>query len=188
MKRIVVFASGNGSNAVNLIDHFGKGEFARVVAVFCNKKTAGVIAKAEDRNVPVKLFGKEAFYETNEVIEAVKRLNPDIIVLAGFLWLVPVAFIKAFEDRIINLHPSLLPKYGGKGMYGHHVHEAVLAAGEKETGISVHMVNREFDKGKVIRQAKFNIVPGSTVADIESEIHKLEHIVLPEAVEQFLKG
>lgn len=186
MHNIVIFASGSGSNALNLIKHFNKGDFAKVRAVFCNRKQAGVIEKALDNGVDVEVFGKDDFYASDTVIRKVDALKPDIIVLAGFLWLVPSDFIRHFEGRIINLHPSLLPKYGGKGMFGHHVHEAVLEAGEPETGISIHLVNEEFDKGEIIYQDKFRIQAGSTVSDIEAQIHELEHKGLPLAVEKFL--
>ncbi|MBL7837714.1 MAG: phosphoribosylglycinamide formyltransferase [Bacteroidetes bacterium] len=186
MYNIVVFASGSGSNALNLIRHFNGQGFAEVKAVFCNKKNAGVLEKAQQAGVPTRVFNRGDYYETDTVIQEVAAYKPDIIVLAGFLWLVPESFIHAFEGKIINLHPSLLPKFGGKGMYGHFVHEAVLAAGEPRTGISVHLVNAEFDKGEIIYQDSFEILPGSSVSDIESQIHQLEHIGLPIAVEQFL--
>lgn len=187
MYNIVVFASGSGSNALNLIRHFNGKGFAEVKAVFCNKKNAGVLEKAEAQGVPSRVFNRHEYYETDTIIQEVEALQPDIVVLAGFLWLVPVRFIEAFEGKIINLHPSLLPKYGGKGMYGHFVHEAVLAAGEKETGITVHLVNSEFDKGEMVYQDKFIIPPGADVSTIEQMIHQLEHKGLPLAVEAFLK-
>ena len=187
MNRIVIFASGSGSNALNLIRHFNGGDFAQVVCVLCNKPEAGVIAKAEAESVPVEVFNRHDFYQSNNVIDKVAALKPDIIVLAGFLWLVPTAFIQAFDGKIINLHPSLLPKFGGKGMYGHHVHEAVLAANEKVTGITIHLVNEEFDKGEIIYQDQFEIPENATVSDIEQHIHQLEHRGMPIAVEQFLK-
>lgn len=186
MKNIVVFASGSGSNALNLIRYFNEGTAARVVAVFCNKKEAGVIQKAKDNYVDVHVFGRSDFYQSDAVIRDVVSYKPDVIVLAGFLWLVPEDFIQAFEDRIINLHPALLPKFGGKGMYGRHVHEAVLAAGEAETGISIHKVNREYDKGEIIYRDKFPIGPEDTVESIEQKIHGLEYKGLPKAVEAFL--
>lgn len=186
MHRILVFASGNGSNALNLIDYFRKEDFASVVAVFSNKQSAGVVQKAKERHIDVHCFNRHDFYESRNVIELVKGYKPDLIVLAGFLWLVPEEFINAFEGKIINLHPSLLPKFGGKGMYGRRVHEAVLEAGEKETGISIHLVNKEFDKGELIYQDKFTIFGNETVEEIESRIHELEHRGLPLAVEKFL--
>jgi len=186
MHKIVIFASGSGSNALNLIQHFNGGHFARVEAVFCNKQNAGVIQKALDHQVDVVLFNKADFYTETTVIDKVQSYQPDIVVLAGFLWLVPTNFIQAFDGKIINLHPSLLPKFGGKGMYGHHVHEAVLAAGEKETGITIHLVNEEFDKGEIIYQDAFKIPENANVSTIESMIHQLEHKGMPIAVERFL--
>ncbi|MEZ4804520.1 MAG: phosphoribosylglycinamide formyltransferase [Bacteroidia bacterium] len=184
MKRIVVFASGNGSNALNLIEHFNSGNLARVVSVFSNKKQAGVVQKALDKGVEVTCFSRSEFYDSNDVIEAVKTYKPDLIVLAGFLWLIPVDFLSAFDGLVINLHPSLLPKFGGKGMYGRHVHEAVLEAKEKQTGITVHFVNSEFDKGEIIYQDAFDIEDSDTVESIEHKIHELEFKGLPIAVER----
>jgi phosphoribosylglycinamide formyltransferase-1 len=186
IKHIVIFASGSGSNALNLISHFNEGDKARVVAVFSNKKEAGVVQKAIDNQVDVRCFDRMDFYHTTNVIDQVKEYKPDIIVLAGFLWLVPMDFIRAFEGIIINLHPALLPKYGGKGMYGHHVHNAVLEAGEKETGITIHMVDEEYDKGDILCQKSFEIFPEDNLNSIETRIHMLEHEFLPLTVQQFL--
>lgn len=187
MKRIVLFASGNGSNALNLIQYFKQSSNAEVVAVFSNKKEAGVVQKAIDQEVEVHCFKRDDFYASSRVIDWVKAYQTDVIVLAGFLWLVPQDFIHAFDGKIINLHPSLLPKFGGKGMYGHHVHEAVLAAAEKETGITVHLVNSEFDKGEILYQDRFEIKESDDLQSIEAKIHELEHKGLPIAVERFLK-
>lgn len=186
MKRIVIFASGSGSNALNLIKHFNSGEVARVVAVFTNKQDAGVVQKAIDNKVDIVFFDRNDFYDSDVVVNKVSAYQPDLIVLAGFLWLVPTGFIKAFHGRIINLHPALLPKFGGKGMYGSRVHKAVLEAGELETGITVHMVNEAYDQGEAIWQESFRIEPGDSVEKIEERIHALEHRVLPRAVEKFL--
>ena len=185
-KHIVIFASGSGSNALNLIQYFNKGTKAKVVAVFSNKKEAGVVQKAIDNQVDVFCFDRNDFYHSDHVVRKVEEYRPDIIVLAGFLWLVPLSFIKAFEGKIINLHPSLLPKYGGKGMYGHHVHNAVLEAGEKETGITIHMVDEAYDRGDVICQKSFDILPEDNLNSIETKIHMLEHQFLPLTVELFL--
>ncbi len=187
VKHIVVFASGSGSNALNLIQYFNAGNKARVVAVFTNKKDAGVVPKAIDNKVDVRVFDRMDFYHTTHVIDWVTAYEPDIVVLAGFLWLVPQDFIKAFDGIIINLHPALLPKYGGKGMYGHHVHNAVLEAGEKETGITIHVVDEEYDKGDIICQKKFEVFPEDNLNSIETKIHLLEHEFLPLTIQQFLK-
>ena len=186
-KKIVIFASGSGSNALNLIQYFNSSETAVVNAIFTNNKNAGVIAKAIDNRVAVQRFNKNDFYETTQVIDWVKIYNPDIIVLAGFLWLVPPSFIEYFEGKIINLHPSLLPKFGGKGMYGKNVHQAVLEANEMETGITIHKVNKEYDKGEILCQAKFMIEPTDDITAIESKIHQLEFIHLPKTIETLLK-
>lgn len=183
---IIIFASGNGSNAVNIIQYFYENQQANVSAVFTNKKDAGVVRKVIDSRVALQYFNKEDFYNNGRVIELVKIYQPDIIVLAGFLWLVPSTFIEAFNDRIINLHPSLLPKYGGKGMYGHFVHEAVLNAGETESGITIHKVNKEFDKGDIIFQAKCNIEPNETVESLSHRIHVLEHENFPKVIAKLL--
>ena len=187
MKRIVVFASGNGSNAENLIHYFNKSSNAKVVAVFTNKKDAGVIQKAINLRIAVQYFNKIDFYDSNEVIEKVNIYQADLIVLAGFLWLVPIQFIVAFDNKIINLHPALLPKFGGKGMYGSNVHQAVLQAKEEETGITIHKVNADYDKGEIILQQSFRIEPIDDVASIEQKIHKLEFDYLPKAVEIVLE-
>ncbi len=183
MKRIVVFASGNGSNAENLIHYFNNSSNAKVVAVFTNKKDAGVIQKAINLRIAVQYFNKIDFYDSNEVIEKVNIYQADLIVLAGFLWLVPIQFIVAFDNKIINLHPALLPKFGGKGMYGSNVHQAVLQAKEEETGITIHKVNADYDKGEIILQQSFRIEPIDDVSSIEQKIHKLEFDYLPKAVE-----
>ena len=185
-KRIVVFASGSGSNALNLIQYYKANTKAEVLAVFCNKANAGVLDKAHNEQVPTRVFNRQDFYETDQIIKEVQALQPDIIVLAGFLWLVPLAFIQAFEGRIINLHPSLLPEFGGKGMYGHHVHEAVLAAKASHTGITIHKVNEQFDKGEILFQTAFPILSHYGLADVEAKIHQLEHQFLPIVVDGVL--
>lgn len=159
---------------------------AEVSAVFTNKRTAGVIDKTLNARVAVQYFNRSDFYETDRVIELVKQYNPSIIVLAGFLWLVPASFIHAFEGRIINLHPSLLPKYGGKGMYGHFVHEAVINAGETESGITIHKVNAEFDKGEIVFQASCAVSEHETPDSLAGKIHTLEHENLPKTIEKLL--
>lgn len=187
-KHVVIFASGNGSNALNLIRYFENNKDIAVSAIFCNKANAGIIQKAIDNRIAIQLFNKEDFYNNSTIIEKVNQYAPNVIVLAGFLWLVPQNFIQAFTGKIINLHPSLLPKYGGKGMYGHHVHEAVLNANETETGITIHLVNEEFDKGEILFQAKCHITENDSIETISSKIHDLEHEHLPLIIERFLNG
>jgi phosphoribosylglycinamide formyltransferase-1 len=187
-KKIVVFASGSGSNALNLIQYFNTSNTAVVSAIFTNNKNAGVIPKAIENRVALQRFNKYDFYETTQVIDWVKIYKPDLIVLAGFLWLVPASFIEQFDGKIINLHPSLLPKFGGKGMYGRNVHQAVLEAYETETGITIHKVNKEYDKGEILCQARFIIEPNDDIITIESKIHQLEFIHLPKTIETLLEN
>lgn len=186
MKNIVIFASGSGSNAENIIRHFQKSDKARVVAVFCNNPKAGVIARAEKLHIPVQLFNRDEFKHGDGFDQALDGFKPHLIVLAGFLWLLPERLIKAYENRIVNIHPALLPKYGGKGMYGHHVHEAVLKAGEKEHGVTVHFVNEHFDAGEIILQEKFSLQDGDTLESTEKKIHEIEFRLYPLAIEKLL--
>lgn len=185
-KSIVIFASGSGSNALNLINYFNNSDKARVNAIFVNNISAGVIQKALNNQVAIQTFKRNDFYDTNNVINWVNTYQPDIIVLAGFLWLVPESFITYFNDRIINLHPSLLPKFGGKGMFGKNVHQAVIDAQETESGITIHKVSKEYDKGEILCQVKFSINPDDDVATLESKIHELEFIHLPRTIENLI--
>ena len=171
---------------MNLIQYYKANGKAEVLAVYCNKANAGVLEKAQQEHVPTRVFNRQDYYESDLIIQEIQSLQPDLIVLAGFLWLVPVSFIQAFEGRIINLHPSLLPKYGGKGMYGHHVHEAVLAAKESHTGITIHKVNEQFDKGEIVFQTAFPILNHYGLAEVEAQIHQLEHQFLPIVVDGVL--
>ena len=147
MKKIAIFASGSGSNAENIINYFQNDAENVVKIVFCNKPNAYVLERAKRLNVPTFVFGREDFYHSDMVLNELKRLDIDIIVLAGFLWKVPDAIIEAYRERVVNIHPALLPSYGGKGMYGMKVHESVIAAGEKESGITIHYVNDHYDEG-----------------------------------------
>ena len=188
MKRIAIFASGTGTNAENLIRYFRTNPFGRVVLVLSNKPAAGVLEKASDLGVETCAFERRQFYETRDVLKLLKDRGIDFIVLAGFLWLVPEYLLDAFHGRVINIHPALLPKYGGKGMYGRHVHEAVLRNGEKESGITIHQVNPEYDEGDVVFQARCEVQPGDTPETLASRIHELEYAHFPAVVEQLLKG
>lgn len=187
MKNLVIFASGTGTNAVNITKHFMQGNQARVVALFCNNPNAAVIEKMQQLNVPVELFDKKTLSREQHFLATVKSYQPDLIVLAGFLWLIPPYLTEAYNGRIINIHPALLPKYGGKGMYGHHVHEAVLAAHEKEHGITIHFVNEYYDEGKHIVQAKFDLPANADLAFVEQNISALEMHYYPIAIERVLE-
>lgn len=185
-KRIAVFASGNGSNAENLIRHFSNSDEAEVTLVVCNRREAGVYERAERLGVPAHYLPKSKFNDPEAIIPLLEKEGIDFIVLAGFLLMIPSFLTERYAGKMVNIHPSLLPKYGGPGMYGHHVHEAVLAAGEKETGITIHYVTEVCDGGAPIFQAKVDISDLTTAEEIESEIHKLEKHHFPTVVESLV--
>lgn len=186
-KRIAIFASGSGSNAQKIMEHFKYSDSAEVALVLSNNPEAFVLQRADNFEIPTHVFDRHDFYESDEVVNLLKRLDIDLVVLAGFLWLVPENLLKAFPNKIINIHPALLPKFGGKGMYGDKVHKAVLAAGEEEHGITIHFVNENFDEGEVIYQAKFRVEPGDTLEVIKFNGQQLEHLHYPKVIENLLK-
>jgi phosphoribosylglycinamide formyltransferase-1 len=186
MKRIAILASGSGSNAENLIRFFRTHPSGRVEIVLTNKPGAGVIKRAEFLNVETVVFTRKQFYESNEVVDLLKDRDIDLLVLAGFLWLVPPALLDTFSGRIVNIHPALLPRYGGKGMYGSHVHKAVVASGDTESGISIHHVNQEYDEGSIIFQAKCEVSEGDSPEVLAARIHALEYEHFPKVVEKLL--
>lgn len=174
MKNIVIFASGNGSNANSIHQYFQSSGRVRVAAIFCNNQQAGVLSRAHDLGIPTEVFSKAEFSESS-FVERVRSYQPDLLVLAGFLLQVPEYLVHAFPNQIINIHPALLPKYGGKGMYGMHVHRAVFEAKEPETGISVHFVNEHYDEGALIFQAKTAITHCQSPEEIAAAVQALEH-------------
>jgi phosphoribosylglycinamide formyltransferase-1 len=182
MVQIAILASGSGSNAQRLIEHFKGHASASVALIGCDQPKAGVIQRAWDLGVPLHLFNG-AQLRSGAVLRELHGQRIDLVVLAGFLRLIPTDLVKAFPQRIINIHPALLPKYGGKGMYGHHVHEAVIAAKEKESGITVHYVNERFDEGEHIAQFKCHVLPDDTPETLAARIHQLEHAHFPAVVE-----
>lgn len=182
MKKIAILASGSGTNAEQLILFFRTHRSARVELVLSNRPEAGVIERAGRLEVPVRTFNRQQFSESGEVLDWLKDAGIDLVVLAGFLWLVPAAIVDAFEGRIVNIHPALLPGYGGKGMYGHHVHQAVIEAGEKESGITIHHVNRVYDDGSIIFQARCPVEQGDTPDSLAERIHALEYEHFPRVV------
>nr|WP_298923779.1 phosphoribosylglycinamide formyltransferase [uncultured Allomuricauda sp.] len=186
MKRIIVLASGSGSNAENIISFFKKTDSIKVCAVLTNKKTAAVLERCERLETPAFYFNKTAFSDSDAVIRLLKALNPDLIVLAGFLWKIPASLIKAFPNNIINIHPALLPKYGGKGMYGSKVHQAVKDNSESETGITIHYVNENYDEGAIIFQAKTTVTPSDDANSIAKKVHQLEYEHFPKVIEKLL--
>jgi phosphoribosylglycinamide formyltransferase 1 len=188
VKRIVILASGAGSNAANLLGYFKTSNTAEVVLIASNKANAGVLDIAKAHGVATYLITRANFNETEEFIAYLNVLQIDLILLAGFLWKVPETMVKNFPGQIINIHPALLPKYGGKGMYGHHVHEAVHAAGEKESGITVHWVNEQYDEGAIIAQYAVSLSPEDSPSDIERKVRALEMQWFPSVVERVLLG
>ena len=185
--RIAIFASGSGSNAQKILEHFKYHDQGEVVIILTNNPHSYVLQRADSFEIPSHVFTRQEFYQTDEVVKLLKSMEVDLIVLAGFLWLVPASLLKAFPNQIINIHPALLPKYGGKGMYGDNVHKAVLDNGETESGITIHFVNEHFDEGETIHQAKFKIEPGDTLDSIKLKGQQLEHQHFPKVIEGLLK-
>ncbi len=186
IKKLAVFASGNGSNAEKIFEHFKGKDNVGVALLLTNNPKARVIKRAEKYNVPVEVFNRKRFYDTDEITEMLLSHEINLIVLAGFMWLVPPSLVKAFPDKIVNIHPALLPKFGGKGMYGEFVHKAVLEAKEKESGITIHYVNDRYDEGQIIFQAKCSIAPEETPDTLADKIHLLEHKHYPLVIENIL--
>ena len=185
MKKILLFASGTGSNVENIIHHFKNHQDIIVVGVLTNNPNAKVLDKAKNHNIPTLIFGREQL--TNGfVLDKIAELKPDLIVLAGFLWKMPEAIVNAYPNKIINIHPALLPKYGGKGMYGIKVHQTVLENKEKETGITIHYVNEHYDEGEFIFQQKVTIEDCKTPEEVADKIHELEHKYFPIIIEKIL--
>jgi phosphoribosylglycinamide formyltransferase 1 len=174
MQNIAIFASGSGSNTENIIKYFEGNLKINVVLVLTNNPTAGVLERAHRLSVPALVFNKAIFKDEKYILEILASHQVDYVILAGFLWLVPAYLIHAFPEKMINVHPALLPKYGGKGMWGHHVHEAVVANNETETGISIHLVNEKYDDGRVLFQAKCVVISTDTADDVAAKIHELE--------------
>jgi formyltetrahydrofolate-dependent phosphoribosylglycinamide formyltransferase len=187
VKRIAIFASGTGSNAQKIIDYFRTAANIRIDLIVCNNPEAGVLGIAVRENIPTLIIEKERFFRGDAYIKELQERNIDFIVLAGFLWKIPSVLIRSFSGRIINIHPALLPKYGGKGMYGHRVHEAVIEAGEKESGISIHYVDELYDHGKTIFQVRCPVYENDTPDLLAQRIHALEHEHYPRIIESLLK-
>lgn len=187
MKRIVIFASGSGSNAENLIKFFHNSDNARVIQVLTNNPHAKVLDRCKNLKVSALSFNRTAFSKSDDVLNILKASKPDLIVLAGFLWKFPEFILKQFEDKVINIHPALLPNYGGKGMYGMHVHKAVVANKEFETGITIHYVNENYDEGAIIFQAKCGVDTTDSAEDVAKKIHLLEMEHFPMVVDKLLR-
>jgi phosphoribosylglycinamide formyltransferase-1 len=191
VKRIVLFASGSGSNAEKIAAYLANQSDSTISLILTNNPKAGVIDRARrgfgcGQHVPVVVFDRKTFYETDRITQLLLDQQIDLIVLAGFMWLMPAGLVLAFPDKIINIHPALLPKFGGKGMYGHFVHEAVVAAGETESGITIHYVNEHYDEGQVIFQVSCPVAPGDSPEDVAQKVQALEHEHYPRVVAELL--
>ena len=187
MKRVAVFASGSGTNFQQISEYFKeKNNDIKIELLIVNKKNAYVLERAKQLNVKSVYFNREDFYSSDKVVECLKENQIDFIVLAGFLWLIPDNILKEYPNKIINIHPALLPNYGGKGMHGHHVHEAVIAAKEPESGITIHYVNEKYDEGNIIFQAKCSITPEDTADSLAEKIHLLEKEHFPKVIDSLL--
>jgi phosphoribosylglycinamide formyltransferase-1 len=180
---IAIFASGSGSNAQKIAEHFVNHSDIKIKLILSNNPAAFVLERAKNLNIQISIFNRSSFYNSEEVLDVLAANQIDFIVLAGFMWLVPHYLIKAYPDKIINIHPALLPKYGGKGMYGDHVHKAVAEAGESESGITIHFVNEHYDEGNIIFQAKCN-VKNDTPEQIAAKVHALEYEYYPMIIEK----
>ena len=186
-KKVIIFASGSGSNALKIFEYFNNNQNVIIDSIYCNNPTANVINIFQKLNIKTVLFNKKEFYEST-FLETIRNTNPDLIVLAGFLLKIPEKIVSAFENRIINIHPSLLPKYGGKGMYGLNIHKEVILNKEKLSGFTIHYVNQEYDKGAVIFQKKIKINEKETPESLSSKVLKLEHENYPLIIEKILNN
>jgi phosphoribosylglycinamide formyltransferase-1 len=185
MHSLIIFASGKGTNAAAIIDYFKQNRIAKVSLIVSNKAEAGVLDIARTENIPHLLIDKQSF-SSKEVLAQLKEHKPSLIILAGFLWKIPDNLIEAFRHRVINIHPALLPDHGGKGMYGNNVHQAVISAGKKESGITIHYVDEVYDNGDTIVQARCVVKPEDTPETLAQRIHKLEHFFFPRTIEFLL--
>jgi phosphoribosylglycinamide formyltransferase 1 len=185
--RIAVFASGSGSNAQRIAEYFSGSGMLEISAIYCNNPDAYVLKRARLLGIPYVLFNRDTFYNSDDILTDLKSRKVDWIILAGFLWLIPDSILKAFPQRIINIHPALLPAYGGKGMYGMKVHEAVIAAGDRQSGITIHHVNEKYDEGDIIFQATCQVQQGDTALTLAAKIHELEYEHFPIVINRLIK-
>jgi len=188
LRKLVIFASGSGTNAEKIITHFQGSGLATVSLIVCNNPKAGVIEVASRHGIPVDLIDRKRLNDPSGLSATLLRLPADLIVLAGFLWKVPDHLVRLFQGKILNIHPALLPKFGGKGMFGNHVHEAVVRAGENLSGITIHLVNERYDEGPTLLQRTVPVDPSDTPVSLAQKVQKLEHEWYPQVIEQFLKN
>ncbi|WP_159466906.1 phosphoribosylglycinamide formyltransferase [Dyadobacter sp. 3J3] len=184
MKRIAIFASGSGSNAEKICEYFEGRADVQINLILTNNPQAGVIQRARKFQIPVVVFDRKTFYETERVLEILKNNQIDLIVLAGFMMLIPASLLETYSEKMVNIHPALLPKYGGKGMYGHFVHEAVVANAEKESGITIHFVNENYDEGNIIFQASCEVTETDTPDNVAKKVQVLEHEHFPRVIDE----
>lgn len=185
--RLAILGSGNGTNAQQISEYFAGRNDVKVACIIYNKRDAYIAERARNLGIEAHYFGRADFYENGAVLDYLQEKQIDWIILAGFLWLVPETMLKAYPNRIINIHPALLPKYGGKGMYGHHVHEAVVAAGEQESGITIHIVDHRYDCGTILFQARCSVTPDDTADTLAAKIHRLEKEHFPRVIDETIK-
>jgi phosphoribosylglycinamide formyltransferase-1 len=185
---IALFASGAGSNVRKITAYFENSDQVEVALILSNRKDAPVLQFAAEKGIPTLLLDRASFFHSTLLLERLREYRIDLLVLAGFLWLVPPYLVQAFHNRILNIHPALLPKFGGKGMYGHHVHEAVLAAGERESGITIHLVDEQYDHGSVLFQAACPVLPGDTPETLAKRVLSLEHLHYPIVIDQYIRN
>lgn len=187
IKRIAIFASGSGSNAENIVNFFKAAPEIEIVSILTNKKDAFVVERAKKLNIPCIIFNRDDFYKTENIVAKLKNMKCDLIILAGFLWLVPPSFVSQFPNKIINIHPALLPKYGGKGMYGENVHKAVVENNENFSGITIHFVNEQYDQGDIIFQATCDVLPTDSADDVANKVHALEYKHFPKVINDIIE-
>ena len=184
---IAIFASGSGTNAERIMRSFKKHPFIKIVCLFSNNPAAYALERAKKFKIPASVFDKDTFYNSDKIADKLKNYDVSLIALAGFLWLIPEQLIKAYPNKIINIHPALLPRYGGKGMYGLRVHKVVIESGDKQSGITIHYVDSEYDKGKIIFQAKCPVKADDTPEALAERIHQLEYKHYAEVIEGLVK-
>ena len=186
MKKLAIFASGSGTNMQRITEYFSENPLVEISLVVCNNPGAGVIQRADNLHIPVVMIDRTGFYQSDSISKLLMEKEIDLIILAGFLWLIPNHLLQRFPNRIINIHPALLPKYGGKGMFGASVHQAVIEAGDTKSGITIHHVNEKYDDGAIIFQKDLTIDPYETADSLASKIHELEYRFFPEVIEKIL--
>lgn len=184
--KVAIFASGSGTNAEKIFQHFQGHPSIDIALLLSNNHKAFALQRAENYNIPTAVFNRQQLYHSNYVVDLLLASDISFVVLAGFMWLVPQNLLKAFPNKIVNIHPALLPKYGGKGMYGMHVHQAVVENGEVETGITIHFVDENYDEGDIIKQAKCEINPGETADEVAKKVHELEYEHYPSTIEMLV--